>query len=75
MLKELEDEAGNERSTLNRKGAPRKEELVGIIKNVETALKELEDLVTRYASLGERRNEHGTESDSPARTWRRSEAS
>jgi hypothetical protein len=53
-LKELEDEASDPQSLLNRRGARRKDELFMIRDNIETALQQLDDIVKRYQSLGRR---------------------
>jgi Hsp70 protein len=51
-LRELEDEAQNEDSILNRAGGGRQKELNNIVQNCTEALRQLESLVTRYRSLG-----------------------
>jgi Hsp70 protein len=51
-LRELEDEAQNEDSILNRAGKGRQKELSNIVQNCTQALQKLESLVTRYRSLG-----------------------
>ncbi len=51
-LRELEDEAQNEDSILNRAGKGRQKELHTIVQNCTEVLRQLETLVTRYRSLG-----------------------
>jgi chromosome segregation ATPase len=51
-LRELEDEAQNEDSVLNRAGKGRQKELNNIVQNCTEVLQQLEALVTRYRSLG-----------------------
>ncbi|ERF69902.1 hypothetical protein EPUS_05446 [Endocarpon pusillum Z07020] len=51
-LRELEDEAQNEDSILNRAGKGRQKELNNILQNCTEVLGQLEMLVTRYRSLG-----------------------
>jgi len=51
-LRELEDEAQNEDSILNRAGKGRQKELNNIVQNCTQILRQLESLVTRYRSLG-----------------------
>jgi Hsp70 protein len=51
-LRELEDEAQNEDSILNRAGKGRQKELNNIVENCTEVLHQLESLVTRYRSLG-----------------------
>ena len=51
-LRELEDEAQNEDSILNRAGKGRQKELNNIIQYCTEVLQQLETLVTRYRSLG-----------------------
>ena len=51
VIKELQDEAANPGSLLNSRGAPRNQELMLLIKNLEEALKELDEIVTKYQGL------------------------
>jgi hypothetical protein len=51
-LRELEDEAQNEDSILDRAGKGRQKELNNIVQNCTQVLQQLESLVTRYRSLG-----------------------
>ena len=50
--RELRDEAETPSSLLNRRGVERKDELETILYNISGVLKELQDLVARYHSLG-----------------------
>jgi hypothetical protein len=52
IVKDLEDQVSSPNSLLNRRGINRKRELEGHLGNITTTLKELEDLVTKYSSLG-----------------------
>lgn len=54
VIQELQDEAINPKSLLNSQGAPRKQELLLLINNLEEALKELDKIVRKYQSLGRR---------------------
>ncbi|KAL9608481.1 MAG: hypothetical protein Q9167_006689 [Letrouitia subvulpina] len=54
VLKELEDEAKEERSTLNRHGAARKREFMTLIGGLHGALAELDKIVLKYQSLTRR---------------------
>lgn len=54
-VKELQDEAENEESILNRAGLGRKKELIDNIQNCTEVLAQLEDLLTRFNSLGTKR--------------------
>jgi hypothetical protein len=51
-LRELEDEAQNEDSILNRAWKGRQKELNNIVQNCTEVLQQLEALVTRYRRLG-----------------------
>jgi hypothetical protein len=52
ILHELEDEAKIPTSLLNRRGSDRKPELDKLLTNLSTTLKQIEDIVERYHSLG-----------------------
>ena len=52
ILHELEDEAKIPTSLLNRRGSDRKPELDRLLTNLSTTLKQIEDIVERYHSLG-----------------------
>lgn len=52
ILLELQDEAKSPNSLLRRRGSKRKPELDLLIQNISGVLEEIEDLVTRYQSLG-----------------------
>ena len=54
LLKELEDEAADKRSMLNLRGAPRKQELMTLIKGLEEMLKSLDAIVKKYQGLARR---------------------
>ena len=54
VLKELQDEAVDPKSLLNVRGAPRKQELTALIKNLEEALKALDAIVEEYQGLTRR---------------------
>ena len=51
-IRELQDEAENKDSILNRAGLGRKQELDNLMRNCSDVLNELEQLLTRYRSLG-----------------------
>jgi molecular chaperone DnaK (HSP70) len=51
-LRELQDEAENEESILNRGGSSRSKDLEEILSNVNEVLAQLESQVTKYRSLG-----------------------
>lgn len=48
VIKKLQDEAIDPQSLLNSRGAPRKQELMLLIKNLEEVLKELDEIIRRY---------------------------
>jgi hypothetical protein len=52
ILHELEDEAKRPTSLLNRRGSSRKAELDTLLRNSSNVLKQIEDIVDRYHSLG-----------------------
>lgn len=54
VIKELQDEAIDPQSLLNSRGATRKQELMLLIKNLEEALKELDEIIKRYEGLARR---------------------
>ena len=54
VVKELQDEARDARSTLNVRGAPKRQELMLLIKNLEAALSEVDVIVQKYQGLGRR---------------------
>jgi hypothetical protein len=51
-LKNLADEVGNPKSILNRRGAAMQDEFTHILENTQTSLKDLEEMVLKYRSLG-----------------------
>ncbi|KAL9122372.1 MAG: hypothetical protein Q9187_001072 [Circinaria calcarea] len=51
-IRELQDEVDNKDSILNRAGVGRKQELDGLMRNCSDVLGQLEQLLTRYRSLG-----------------------
>ena len=53
-MKELQDEAADPKSILNIRGASRKEELLLLIRHLETALLEVDAIVQKYQSLSRR---------------------
>jgi hypothetical protein len=57
VVKEAQDEASNNQSLLNRRGTCGKAELTTLLDNVETALKELENLVDQYQKLGRKQKD------------------
>ncbi|TVY75589.1 hypothetical protein LSUE1_G005386 [Lachnellula suecica] len=52
VLHELEDEAKTPTSLLNRRGSSRKAEIDSLVTNLSDVLKQIEDIVKRYHSLG-----------------------
>ena len=54
VIKELQDEAADPGSLLNSRGASRKQDLILLIKNLEEALKELDEIVRKYQGLTRR---------------------
>ena len=54
LIKELHDEAIDPHSLLNAQGAPRKEELIILVKNLEESLKELDEIIRKYQVLTRR---------------------
>ena len=54
LVKELEDEAADKRSMLNLRGAPRKQELMTLIRGLEEMLKSLDAIVKKYQGLARR---------------------
>ena len=52
LIKELQDEADDPQSILNRRGIPRKQELLRLIQNLQQVLEELESIVKKYQALG-----------------------
>ena len=54
VLKELQDEAVDPKSLLNVRGAPRKQELTVLIKNLEESLKGLDEIIRKYQGLTRR---------------------
>ena len=54
VIKELQDEAIDPHSVLNTRGAPRKQELMLLINNLEEALKELDGILRKYQGLARR---------------------
>ncbi|KAM0797111.1 hypothetical protein BDR22DRAFT_892644 [Usnea florida] len=54
LIKELQDEAIDPQSLLNVRGAPRKQELMTLINNLEESLKELDEIVRKYQGLTRR---------------------
>jgi hypothetical protein len=52
ILHELEDEAKTPTSLLNRRGCGRKAELDTVLENLSEVLRQIEDIVTTYHSLG-----------------------
>ena len=54
VIKELQEEAANSGSLLNSRGASRKQELMLLMKNLEEALKELDEIVRKYQGLTRR---------------------
>lgn len=51
-MKNLADEVGNPKSLLNRRGLALQDEFKQILENVQASLKELEQMVLKYRSLG-----------------------
>jgi len=54
VVKELQDEADNMNSVLNRRGTPRKQELLLLIRNLKSALLEVDIIVQKYQGLARR---------------------
>ena len=54
LIKELQDEAIDPQSLLNVRGAPRKQELMVLMNNLEESLKELDEIVRKYQGLTRR---------------------
>ncbi len=54
VVKELQDEAGNDHSILNVRGAPRRKELMMMISNLDQVLKQLDAIVEKFRNLGRR---------------------
>ena len=54
VIKELQDEAGDSKSNLNVRGTARKQELLLLIGNLESALQEVDGIVWKYRSLSRR---------------------
>ena len=54
LVKELEDEARNDHSVLNVRGAPRKGELMMLINNLNQVLEQLDTIVKKFQRLGRR---------------------
>ena len=54
VIKELQEEAAKPGSLLNSRGASRKQELMLLMKNLEEALKELDEIVRKYQGLTRR---------------------
>ena len=54
LIKELEDEADDPKSLLNRRGASRRSELMNLIENLESALRELDEIVRKRQGLARR---------------------
>ena len=54
LIKELQYEAIDPHSLLNAQGAPRKQELMILMKNLEESLKELDEIIRKYQGLTRR---------------------
>lgn len=54
VVKDLQDEAGDANSVLNRRGAPRRQELLLLVENLRSALIEIDAIVQRYQGLARR---------------------
>ena len=54
LIKELQDEAIDPHSLLNAQDAPRRQELMILMKNLEESLKELDEIIKKYQGLTRR---------------------
>jgi len=54
VVKELQDEAGDTNSVLNRRGAPRKQELLLLIRNLGSAVLGIDTIIQKYRGLARR---------------------
>ena len=54
LIKELQDEAIDPHSLLNVQGAPRKQELMILMRNLEESLKELDEIIRKHQGLTRR---------------------